>query len=711
VGSHKDAKDESKTTEPDVFVSDTPITDPLLDRFQRYPFAKRVASTLALRADPTSITVLINGRWGEGKTTVLEFIRKEIDSFPNTISVNFNPWRISDETNLLLSFFATIAAAFKKSPKTIRQRLGDALTKYGCIAGELSVDMNGAKLSLGNPITKIGETLSLVSLEEQRDQVEKLLLKAGFRVVVFLDDIDRLDRTEAEAVFKMLKLTANFSNVSYVLAFDRDVVANAIGGQYGGGRAGYEYLEKIIQVNLNLPLVDDEILAQVCLDALHEALTISGITLTSEQEEEFQAAFVQDIAPNLRTPRRAKLYSNAVAFTLPLLEREINPVDVMLLEAIQCLYPQVHENIRSHPSTYTGDYGWDISNFVDNDKDKNALERVQRTLQSIEASEAKRLRSVLTHLFPPLADLLERGKYGTFDIKRAEREQRVAVGGYLKRYLTCSIPAADLSDMKIEEYLRSISARSDPEINTGYRQLLHPGRELQLLLKLRTRVGVLPADDAARLGLTIALNGDLLPENPDDFHSLQVTAMMTVQQCVLRADDPIQLVSTILTKATPLTLAEICFRIICDSRGGGTTRFFTPTDENDWRGILASRIADSAASGNLINDRPQNFGPLMHLWQRAKGSQPIQEHLGKEFRQSPANAVRFLDAFGNSALVSGVDDATYDAIVKFVIPTDLLAGLKREGLLKPTNTSRSARLAQSFAAKYKKRAQVPTSTE
>ena len=58
------------------YYADNSISDPKLDKFKRWSFAQRVAETIALRHDPTSIVIGIYGVWGEGKSTVLNFIEK-----------------------------------------------------------------------------------------------------------------------------------------------------------------------------------------------------------------------------------------------------------------------------------------------------------------------------------------------------------------------------------------------------------------------------------------------------------------------------------------------------------------------------------------------------------------------------------------------------------------------------------------------------------
>jgi hypothetical protein len=395
-----------------AFAPDAPLTDPALDRFKRHPFSERVARTLAHRTDPSSIVVHIHGAWGEGKTTVLAFIDQELQKFDHVVTVTFNPWRVTDQTALVLAFFNTIAAALDKAPKTLKEKIGDTLRQYGEIAGEFHLDVHGLKLTSGKALSRVGDLLSTITLEERRSRIEELLTKARTRIVVFLDDIDRLDRTEVQAVFKLLKLTANFINISFILAFDRDIVAHAIGTQFGAGnaQAGYEYLEKIIQVNLSLPVADPEALTKLCLDLLNTAIADARITLTAEQEKEFQLVFLQDIAPNLKTPRVAKLYANAVSFALPLFADELNPVDLLLLEALKCFHPTVHEHLRQNPGMYTGTFGWDMDLAINgNPECKAAIEFVINN----QPATARHTQHLLTSLFPQLNELFHRGKYGS----------------------------------------------------------------------------------------------------------------------------------------------------------------------------------------------------------------------------------------------------------------------------------------------------------
>src|SRR5690242_9246115 len=100
------------TTAPTTWGSDAPLTDPSEDRFRRWPFAQHVARTLARQHDPSSLVVAIYGVWGDGKTTVLNYIRRALEE-EGAIPVWFNPWRFRDEDMLLVRFFDELGKAME----------------------------------------------------------------------------------------------------------------------------------------------------------------------------------------------------------------------------------------------------------------------------------------------------------------------------------------------------------------------------------------------------------------------------------------------------------------------------------------------------------------------------------------------------------------------------------------------------------------------
>ena len=89
--------------------SDKPIASKAEDKFQRYNFSQRIAKTIVDRESEDCIVIGIYGAWGEGKTSVINFIETELTGNDQIIIIKFNPWRYSDENALLLQFFQKLA--------------------------------------------------------------------------------------------------------------------------------------------------------------------------------------------------------------------------------------------------------------------------------------------------------------------------------------------------------------------------------------------------------------------------------------------------------------------------------------------------------------------------------------------------------------------------------------------------------------------------
>ena len=143
-----------------------------------------------------------------------------------------------------------------------------------------------------------------------------------------MDDIDRLDSDEIHQVFKLIKLTANFPCVDYLLAFDNEIAARALGKRYGGDvEMGHAFLEKIVQVPLPLPPASEPSLRRFCFEAIDRVLGESRIQITRDEASSFAGEFERALLPFLDTPRAAWRYANAIRFGLPTMKDEVNAVD------------------------------------------------------------------------------------------------------------------------------------------------------------------------------------------------------------------------------------------------------------------------------------------------------------------------------------------------------------------------------------------------
>ncbi|MGK0366415.1 MAG: Cdc6-like AAA superfamily ATPase [Saprospiraceae bacterium] len=169
--------------------TDKPIKEEKDDFFQRYNFSKAVANSIKNFKEPECMVFSINGAWGEGKTSVLNFIEGELSKEGSEVlCIRFNPWQYRDEGVILYSLFNAIALKFneliiedsEKQNKIFGKRwfardnenplkgdfeiVGGLLRDYGEAASVLGV---------GNALTVVGKGISNTKIEE----IQKLKIR------------------------------------------------------------------------------------------------------------------------------------------------------------------------------------------------------------------------------------------------------------------------------------------------------------------------------------------------------------------------------------------------------------------------------------------------------------------------------------------------------------------------------------------------------
>ena len=506
LGLRKDMEDKN-------YSSDSPIHEQEQDRFSRWSFSERVAQVISKRSDPSSIVIGLYGIWGDGKTSVLNFIEKSLDSDENVICIKFNPWRFGTEEELLTGFFFDIAEALDAELIKTGDKLKDFVKKAAPGTGAIM----GAK-GAGDAV---GALISGPDINELKKRIENELESAQRRVLVLVDDVDRLEKTEIHALFRLVKLTADFKYTSYILAFDRDVVAASLQDRYSSTaeNAGEAFLEKIIQVPLHLPAVEKQVLREFCFQGVNEAINIAGITLLQQQVQEFVRDFSSAFDDCLTTPRKAKLYGNTLMFSLPILQGEVNPVDLMLLEGIRVFCPSLYEVLRVNKSLFTGTFR--DSQYSNNDNEKDHLSNlINDALDAGKNINKAGFIELLKNMFPKLQSVYGNMSYGSDWYEKWNNGQRICSDNYYSRYFTYAIPRGDISDQAIQG-LSDDSEKWDKEFareRNPLNEILSPASSETLIKKLRHKSGEINVVASIALAVAITQKSDEI-SNPEVLYS------------------------------------------------------------------------------------------------------------------------------------------------------------------------------------------------
>ncbi len=582
-----------------ILVSDATARE---DLFGRMTFAVRLADMIATHPDLDSIVFGLYGEWGSGKTTILEYTEAELrKNYKNkVVAFWFNPWRYHDEAILLTDFMNRLSAALDKDVLSKREKFS-AFAEKNIAPLIPEVEISNVKVNFATPMEKIAKYWSTIDLETMKARVGQFLVDAKVRVAIFIDDIDRLDHTEIQTIFRLVKLTADFKNTAYVLAFDEAMAAQALSLRYGSiadDRIGSSFLEKIVQVPLRVPKISWVQLRRYCFDEIERVLRAHMIELGDTDGGTFGHYFDQAVEARLLTPRAAKRFANTLAFSLPLVRDDVNIVDFMLIEALSFFYPDVYRLIRDNPDIALSSY----SEFYAAKYKEIVSEKVDRALEPLTKKERDGAEQLLRHLFPRMEGLKKGVSYGSSWEETWAKKKRAASRRFFDRYFAYAVPADDLSEQDLRQFVDTVT-HGEVDIVVGELQALLAKRDHDnVLFRIGQAQETMAEEGIATLATALAFSSDSLSGE-----NRQMLGMSPRDQAAAIIPE---LLAKIVTQKKRFKTAE---RIIRDAGSAmfalNVLRWIGPHKENDeGAGTPLFNDNDLAKLKVIIVQRIENVG-------------------------------------------------------------------------------------------------------
>lgn len=403
---------------------DNPIKNRENDALGRSAIARSFAHQVLTLDISNGAVVGVLGPWGSGKTSFVNLAREEFSQAGVPI-LDFNPWMFSGAEQLVESFFAEMAAQLKMLPGLAT--LGQGLEGYGeTFSGMVWLPLVGPWIErLSAAARIIGKILRnrKESVGSRKSALDRALAKLDKPIVVVLDDIDRLSTSEIRDVFKLVRLTASFPNIIYIVAFDRERVEEALAEQGIPGRA---YLEKILQVAVDLPVVPFQVLNHQIFSAIDGAL--AGIENPGQFDEQvWTDIFMEIIRPLIRNMRDVRRYAASIHGTVKDLNGQIALTDVLALEAVRVFLPDVFKLLHG---TLNG-----LTKINEGRTESPKIKAQIEALFEAAGNHREVVQSMIERLFPVAQRYIGNMHYGSDWKGRWLRERRVAHEDILSLYL------------------------------------------------------------------------------------------------------------------------------------------------------------------------------------------------------------------------------------------------------------------------------------
>lgn len=570
---------------------DRPCTDPSQDRFGYVPTARVIARTLRHAPAPTGLVLHIDGSWGSGKSSMLGLVEHALKSGTAQGQqvvqlLRFNPWWFSDHEHLAQQFLNTFAQAlFDESTSLVA--IGKLIAKY---KESLSTLVASSATLLGVPVPRewvkwLAKTWFGRLVREQKDvsglknEITQRLRSAQQRFVVFIDDVDRLTPAEIDQVFRVVKAVADFPNVVYVLAFDREEVAKALSEELQVD--GSAYLEKIVQVPFVLPTLRQDVLRDLLIDDVRRSAPEVRFEPGPDQYDANVLAAMGDL---VRRPRDLVRFANAFAPTYAGLRGDVMAVDVAALELLRVVEPRVYKAIRENEQRFLegrGEYQIQRSDLDPRDVDWN------RDMTDARRTSIVRL---LDRLFPRRA----RRSHSTHEMQRWAAQGRVCSERGYTTYFRQQRPDDELSPRELQDVLALADDRALAAVWSRFAAAVQSGsgsKATDLLAELRNIDSFQP-DFAHALLATLMNDGDLVVGQARDGEPIEWLMWSAASKCVAALGlEPVDQLVDIVMSARALYSTITVVRYIVESSDRSSERYDPKLSNVGDQGIDRLRLA------------------------------------------------------------------------------------------------------------------------
>lgn len=331
------------TQDAHSFSLDIPIEDEDDDMFNMGSLVNRITSYIAFTdVRNNAFSMGIVGDWGDGKSSLMNLVEGKIKKdYSDFVIVHFNP-RASKKADTIQEDFLD---ELKRSLSPHHSGINHTIDNYAVAIDAIP----------GVPVF-VAKMLSLLQIhidknrQSRREVLRNAIIGIGKRIVVFVDDLDRLTGDELIEVMKVLDTNGAFPNMVFLTSYDKSYVNTVLTNHLKLGIQKRPYTDKYFTVEINVPTHPAfrlmKQLVQLFQDA-HVRGLIKADTISANTIEEHTLQLTPYLTMRLQTIRDVKRFANQFLYDYAEIQRDVNFHDFLLLEIIKYAYPNEYISLRN----------------------------------------------------------------------------------------------------------------------------------------------------------------------------------------------------------------------------------------------------------------------------------------------------------------------------------------------------------------------------
>lgn len=679
------------------------------DLLGRKGFSKQLAKNILAWKDPDSLVIGLYGRWGDGKSSVKNFIKdlyrnpdkfeEELDRDAIPTVIEFNPWIFSNQGSLIQSFLLEVGKEIGKSggekDKEIARKLGLIRLYLGALITinkktEIAffryilpaLGFSGAVIldrvfsfsptiiySLFVAVTLFVEALTFTesfvaflegfyhqklkleerTLNELKEEIKTSLEQRKQKILFVIDDIDRLAPHEIKSLFQLIKINLDLPNLIFLLVMDIKTVGKVITSE---GIDGEEYIEKIVQFPVLIPKADNDKLSEFLLAQLDDVLKFFSEDKWDKERwsDLYQAGLIKIFLKrgNLRVIKRP---INQMRSSASLISREVDPVDFLAIRTIEYFYPDLYHYIANNKDVFT------TVNRHSQYEGKR-LDAIRTAFESEMVKVDPFVKDILLELFPSLKSVVQNYSFGDETEKTWRQKRRICSPEHFNTYFYLEVPKGLMRANEIDTIISTLN--DIPEFRKLLEENLRDEKKIRnLLTNLLDHVSKFPDSPSKIKEILIALFditdtvSKIEKTEMFDFGAVMELARLAYFYLKNLKERKIPIFEACMEamQETQSLYGAIYFVSINDSRRENTNgrEIFSTTEAEALADICVKKIKKAVKDGTFKKDR--NMLYMLFRWKEWGKPEDVDAFV-KTYKKSRVALAEFVSHFKSYVLVS-----------------------------------------------------------